>query len=120
MTTGFFEGLSPSRFQGTESTDPLAFRHYDPDEMVHGTRMEDHLRFAIAYWHSFAWEGGDPFGGFGTVGGLMLALAVLQVISSGFNQIGLSPYLTAAIWGLVLIGVMAVQTLRLHLRGAGR
>ncbi len=62
----------------------------------------------------------DPFGGFGTVGGLMLALAVLQVISSGFNQVGLSPYLTAAIWGLVLIGVMAVQTLRLHLRSLGR
>ncbi|MGI3900283.1 MAG: ABC transporter permease [Janthinobacterium lividum] len=62
----------------------------------------------------------DPFGGFGTVGGLMLALAVLQVISSGFNQYGLSPYLTAAIWGLVLIGVMAVQTLRLHLRSVGR
>lgn len=62
----------------------------------------------------------DPFGGFGTVGGLMLALAVLQVISSGFNQVGLSPYLTAAIWGLVLIGVMAVQTLRMHLRGGAR
>lgn len=64
--------------------------------------------------------GVDPFGGFGTVGGLMLALAVLQVISSGFNQYGLSPYLTAAIWGLVLIGVMAVQTLRLSLQAARR
>ncbi len=64
--------------------------------------------------------GVDPFGGFGTVGGLMLALAVLQVISSGFNQYGLSPYLTAAIWGLVLIGVMTVQTLRLSLRAARR
>jgi xylose isomerase len=31
--------------------------------MVMGKRMEDHLRFAVAYWHSFAWEGGDPFGG---------------------------------------------------------
>ncbi len=60
--------------------------------------------------------GVDPFGGFGTVGGLMLALAVLQVISSGFNQVGLSPYLTTAIWGLVLIGVMTAQTLRPLLR----
>ena len=58
----------------------------------------------------------DPFGGFGTVSGLMLALAVLQVISSGFNQFGFSPYLTAAIWGLVLIAVMAVQTIRPYLR----
>jgi simple sugar transport system permease protein len=59
--------------------------------------------------------GVDPFGGFGTVSGLMIALAVLQVISSGFNQFGLSPYLTAAIWGLVLIGVMTAQTVRPYL-----
>ncbi len=56
--------------------------------------------------------GVDPFGGFGKVSGLMIALAILQVISSGFNQFGLSPYLTAAIWGLVLIAVMTVQTIR--------
>ena len=59
--------------------------------------------------------GVDPFGGFGKVSGLMIALAILQVISSGFNQFGLSPYLTAAIWGLVLIAVMTVQTIRPHL-----
>ncbi len=59
--------------------------------------------------------GVDPFGGFGKVSGLMLALAILQVISSGFNQFGLSPYLTAAIWGLVLIAVMTVQTIRPYL-----
>ena len=36
---------------------------YNPDEIVLGKRMEDQLRFAVAWWHSFAWEGGDPFGG---------------------------------------------------------
>ncbi len=41
----------------------LAFRHYDPDAVVAGRRMEEHLRFAIAWWHSFAWPGTDPFGG---------------------------------------------------------
>ncbi|MCL4122615.1 UNVERIFIED_CONTAM: hypothetical protein GTU68_067416 [Idotea baltica] len=41
----------------------MAFSHYDPNEVVMGKRMEEHLRFAIAYWHSFAWPGGDPFGG---------------------------------------------------------
>ncbi|WGF86699.1 ABC transporter permease [Marinivivus vitaminiproducens] len=56
--------------------------------------------------------GVDPFGGFGKVSGLLVALAILQVISSGFNQLGLSNHLTVAIWGLVLIAVMAVQTLR--------
>ncbi len=63
MTTGFFDGIAPVTFKGPETDDSLAFRHYDPDETVMGKRMEDHLRFAVAWWHSFAWEGGDPFGG---------------------------------------------------------
>ncbi|MEO9819492.1 MAG: xylose isomerase [Paracoccaceae bacterium] len=63
MTTGFFDGISKISYEGKDSTNPLAFRHYNPDEVVLGKRMEDHLRFAVAYWHSFAWEGGDPFGG---------------------------------------------------------
>lgn len=63
MTTGFFGDIAPIRYEGPESDNPLAFRHYDPEEVVAGRRMEDHLRFSVAYWHSFAWEGGDPFGG---------------------------------------------------------
>jgi xylose isomerase len=63
MSTGFFGDIQPIRYEGPQSRNPLAFRHYNPDEMVMGKRMEDHLRFAIAYWHSFAWPGGDPFGG---------------------------------------------------------
>jgi len=61
--TSFFEGIAPIQYEGPDSTNPMAFRHYNPDEMVMGKRMEDHLRFAVAYWHSFAWEGQDPFGG---------------------------------------------------------
>lgn len=63
MTSTFFDAVPPATFEGPDSTNPMAFRHYDPDEKVMGKRMEDHLRFAVAYWHSFAWEGGDPFGG---------------------------------------------------------
>ncbi|WP_417209400.1 xylose isomerase [Antarctobacter sp.] len=63
MSTGFFDGIAPIRYEGPDSDTPLAYRHYNPDEMVMGKRMEDHLRFAVAWWHSFAWEGGDPFGG---------------------------------------------------------
>ncbi|TMV11548.1 xylose isomerase [Arenibacterium halophilum] len=63
MTHPFFEGIAPVRYEGPDSDSPLAYRHYNPDEIVMGKRMEDHLRFAVAYWHSFAWEGGDPFGG---------------------------------------------------------
>ncbi|MAB63185.1 MAG: xylose isomerase [Marinovum sp.] len=63
MTHAFFEGFSPIKYEGSNSTNPVAFRHYNPNEVVLGKRLEDHLRFAVAYWHSFAWEGGDPFGG---------------------------------------------------------
>ena len=63
MSTGFFGDLQPVRFEGPDSDNPLAYRHYDPDEVVLGKRLEDHLRFSVAYWHSFAWTGTDPFGG---------------------------------------------------------
>ncbi len=61
--TDFFKGIPAITYEGPETSNEFAFRHYNPDEMVMGKRMEDHLRFAIAYWHSFAWQGGDPFGG---------------------------------------------------------
>ncbi len=57
--------------------------------------------------------GVDPYGGFGKVGGLVLALIILQVISSAFNLLNLSQFLTLAIWGGILIAVAAVP----HLRG---
>ncbi len=63
MRTGFFGDIERIAFEGADSTNPLAFRHYDRDEVVLGKRMEDHLRFATAYWHSLCWEGLDPFGG---------------------------------------------------------
>lgn len=61
--TDFFGDISRIKYEGADSTNPLAFHHYNPDELIMGKRMEDHLRFAVAYWHSFAWPGGDPFGG---------------------------------------------------------
>lgn len=50
-------------FGGLESEEDLAFRVYEPDRVVLGKRMEDHLRFAVCYWHSFNWPGSDVFGG---------------------------------------------------------
>lgn len=61
--TDFFKGLSQVKYEGPDSKNPLAYRHYNKDEMVAGKTMEDHIRPAIAYWHTFAQEGGDPFGG---------------------------------------------------------
>lgn len=63
MTQSFFKNIDPVQFTGPNTDQELAFRHYDPDALVMGKTMKEHLRFAIAWWHSFAWEGGDPFGG---------------------------------------------------------
>ena len=63
MTQSFFKNIEPIKYEGTATDSNFAFRHYNPDEIVLGKRLEEHLRFAVAYWHSFAWEGGDPFGG---------------------------------------------------------
>ena len=61
--TDFFKGIPAITYQGPDSDNDFAFRHYNPDEVVMGKTLKDHLRFAAAYWHSFAWPGGDPFGG---------------------------------------------------------
>ena len=60
--TEFFKNISKVQFEGTESTNPLAFRHYNPDEMILGKSMKEHLRFAACYWHNFCWPGSDVFG----------------------------------------------------------
>ncbi|WP_415403933.1 xylose isomerase [Tateyamaria sp. SN3-11] len=59
----FFKDIPPIAFEGPETDNEFAFRHYDPDLVVMGKTLKDHLRFSAAYWHSFAWPGGDPFGG---------------------------------------------------------
>ncbi|MQT11812.1 xylose isomerase [Segnochrobactrum spirostomi] len=59
----FFAETTPIAYEGPKSRNPLSFRWYDANRVVLGKRMEDHLRFAVAYWHSFTWPGGDPFGG---------------------------------------------------------
>jgi simple sugar transport system permease protein len=56
--------------------------------------------------------GVDPFGGFGRVLGLFLSLVLLQVISTGFNLLGFSPYLTAAIWGATMILAIVIAVVR--------
>jgi xylose isomerase len=62
MTDFFPEVAEPVRFAGPESDDPLAYRWYDPDRVVAGRTMAEHLRLAVCFWHSFAWDGFDIFG----------------------------------------------------------
>ena len=61
--TSYFHAIAPIRYEGADSPNELAFKHYDRDRIVLGKRMEDHLRFAACYWHNFVWTGLDPFGG---------------------------------------------------------
>ncbi|WP_018756053.1 xylose isomerase [Paenibacillus terrigena] len=58
----YFEGISTIAYEGRGSKNPLAFKHYNPKEVVAGKTMEEHLRFAVAYWHTFTANGTDPFG----------------------------------------------------------
>lgn len=59
----FFDLDAPIAYEGPESRNPFAFRHYDKDRRVLGKRMEEWLRFSVAYWHSLTFTGTDPFGG---------------------------------------------------------
>jgi len=58
----FFAGVGPIRYAGPESDDPLTYRWYDAGRVVGDRRMQDHLRLAVCYWHSFVWSGSDVFG----------------------------------------------------------
>lgn len=58
----FFSGVPDIRFEGPSTDNPFAFRWYNPEQVVAGKTMREHLRFACAYWHSFCGNGSDPFG----------------------------------------------------------
>jgi xylose isomerase len=60
--TDFFPEVAPIHYEGPDATSDLAYRVYDPDRVVLGRRMEDQLRLAVCYWHSFNWPGSDVFG----------------------------------------------------------
>jgi xylose isomerase len=58
----FFKGIGQIKYEGLDSDNPLSYRWYDESKVVAGKPMKDWLRFAVAYWHSFVGNGGDPFG----------------------------------------------------------
>ncbi|MFZ1891599.1 MAG: xylose isomerase [Formosimonas sp.] len=59
----YFKDIPQIKFEGVDSQNPLAFRYYNPEQVVMGKTMKEHLRFAACYWHTFCWNGSDPFGG---------------------------------------------------------
>ncbi len=58
----FFPDVPEVKYEGPESRNPLAFKHYNPEEVVAGKKLKDLLRFSVCYWHTFRGTGGDPFG----------------------------------------------------------
>ena len=58
----YYKGIGQIKFEGKESDNPLAFKYYNPEQVVAGKTMREHFRFAIAYWHTFCGQGSDPFG----------------------------------------------------------
>ncbi|TBN05413.1 xylose isomerase [Hyunsoonleella flava] len=58
----YFKGIGDIKFEGKDSDNPLAFKYYNPDQVVAGKTMREHFKFAIAYWHTFCGQGADPFG----------------------------------------------------------
>jgi xylose isomerase len=58
----FFKGIGQIKYEGLDSDNPLSYRWYDESKILAGKPMKDWLRFAVAYWHSFVGNGGDPFG----------------------------------------------------------
>ena len=61
--SSFFPLREPIRYEGPKSRKGLAFRWYDAKRKIRGKTLAEHLRFSVAYWHSFVWTGTDPFGG---------------------------------------------------------
>jgi xylose isomerase len=62
MAASYFKDIEPIKFEGAGSTNSLSYRYYDKTKVVLGKTMEEHLRFAVCYWHSFCWDGFDVFG----------------------------------------------------------
>jgi len=58
----YFPGIDQIKYEGPDSKNPMAFKWYDPNQVVLGKSMKEYLRFAVAYWHTFCGDGGDPFG----------------------------------------------------------
>ncbi|WP_242094000.1 xylose isomerase [Aestuariivivens sediminicola] len=58
----YYKGIGQIKYEGKESDNPLAFKYYNPDQVVAGKTMREHFKFAIAYWHTFCGQGADPFG----------------------------------------------------------
>ncbi|GGH37195.1 xylose isomerase [Paenibacillus segetis] len=93
----YFKNVNKIKYEGAGSSNPLAFKHYNENEVVLGKSMKEHLRFAVAYWHTLTMDGSDPFGKanmirpWETLSGLDLAKARVEVNFEFLEKLG-APY----------------------------
>jgi xylose isomerase len=90
----YFGSVNKVAYEGKTSKNPLAFKYYNPNEVIGGKTMKDHLRFSVAYWHTFTADGSDPFGA-GTMErpwdrftGMDLAKARVEAAFELFEKLG--------------------------------
>jgi xylose isomerase len=62
LSNAYFDEFETIEFKGPNSSSDLAYRAYNKDQIVLGKKMEDHLRFAVCFWHTVCWPGNDIFG----------------------------------------------------------
>lgn len=90
----YINNITAIQYEGPDSVNPLAFKHYNPKEVIGGKTMEEHLRFSVAYWHTFTADGADPFGEPSIVRpwdeytGMDLALARVDAAFELFDKLG--------------------------------
>lgn len=90
----YFEEIKPIAYEGPESKNALAFKYYNPDEVIGGKTMKEHLRFSVAYWHTLTMNGSDPFGAPNMIrpwdrySGMDLAKARVEAAFELFEKLG--------------------------------
>ncbi|TKH02961.1 xylose isomerase [Peribacillus simplex] len=90
----YFESVNKVLYEGKDSKNPLAFKYYNPEEVVGGKTMKEQLRFSVAYWHTFTADGTDPFGAatmqrsWNKYDGMDLAKARVEAAFQLFEKLG--------------------------------
>jgi xylose isomerase len=98
--TDYFKDIPKVEYKGPESDDLLSYRYYNAEEVIHGKKMKDWLRFSVCMWHTFRGNGGDPFGPAGTISrdwddesdSLENALRRVRVAFDFFAKLGVEYY----------------------------
>jgi xylose isomerase len=117
--SSLFSNIEPIRYEGSDTQNELAFRVYQKSRVVRGKTMEEWLKVAVCYWHSFNWAGGDPFGG-ATLPRPWLAPAITQAMADErlaaafdfFTRLG-APYFTFHDLDVMATAVSVREHLRL-------